>query len=284
MKKFVRIRTKNSTSRPLRRAILTDHWAICRLGSVTETEDTGLGHLNPIEVNTVESIRNSRDKIRMKTCFSKKKVPQAIAWYPCSQIQDSDQYRHCVNLLQDKDRDLAPTSTKDLPYPIVIKRIYGFQGRGMKLVNNPEEFNTWLDRHPDLDGWYFEQYHNYAREYRLHVSSSDGVFLSWRKLRLKTSTERWFFNSQNCEWYGEQHQLFDKPKSWKKMCIAAVKALKSCGLDIGAVDIRVQSNRNDDPKFIVCEINSAPALGEVGVEKYKKVIKNIINLKANERT
>jgi len=258
MRKFVRIRTKNSTSRPLRKAILTDHWAICRLGSVTETEDTGLGHLNPIEVNTTESIRNSRDKIRMKSCFRKLRIPQASWWT--------------------FDKKIDPIK---LPYPIVIKRIYGFQGRGMKLISTPDEFRFWLDRHPDLDGWYFEQYHNYAREYRLHVSSSDGVFLSWRKLRLKTATERWFFNSQNCEWYGEQHKLFDRPKSWDKMCRAAVKALKSCGLDIGAVDIRVQSNRNDDPQFIVCEINSAPALGELGVERYKEVIANIINKKAN---
>jgi len=54
-------------------------------------------------------------------------------------------------------------------------------------------------------------------------------------------------------------------------------AVRSVGLDIGAVDIRVQGRNN--PDYIVCEVNSAPQLGEVGIEHYRREITNIINNK-----
>uniref|UniRef100_A0A6M3LRT8 ATP-grasp domain-containing protein n=1 Tax=viral metagenome TaxID=1070528 RepID=A0A6M3LRT8_9ZZZZ len=281
MKKFVRIRTRNSTARPLRRSILVDDWAVCRLGSLTATEDCFDTPRKVTEVNTVDAIQNSRSKLRMKECFAEKKVPQADAWTYCGQIYGDDQYRYSMNRLQFTDRDLAPTNISELSYPLVAKRVFGFQGRGMRLLSNVGEMRNFIDSHNDLSGWLFEVHHNYSREYRLHVGKGVGVFLSWRKLRRRNATERWFFNSENCEWYGEQHGLFDKPKVWKAMCKAARDALSSTGLEIGAVDIRVQSNTQDDPKFIVCEINSAPALAELGIELYKDVIRKIINKKKN---
>jgi hypothetical protein len=273
MKKWVRIRTANSTARPLRRAILTDNWAICRLGSLTAIEDcfeTPKGRV--IEVNTIDAIQNSRSKLRMKDCFATKSVPQADGWT----TRDGKEFHP---IFDDSLCEGMMTSNM-LPYPLVAKRVFGFQGRGMRLINSIDEMREFIDSHHDLSGWLFEVYHNYAREYRLHVATKVGVFLSWRKLRRRDATERWFFNSDNCEWYGTGHAMFDQPKCWKAMCKAAVDALESTGLDLGAVDIRVQSNTQDDPKFIVCEINSAPALGEVGVEMYKDVIKKIIEYKA----
>jgi glutathione synthase/RimK-type ligase-like ATP-grasp enzyme len=285
MKKFVRIRTRNSTARPLRRSILVDDWAVVRLGSLTPNdvikEESGIPWgARLIEINTPDSIENSRSKLRMKDCFATKKVPQADWWVPMTYNNG----RNMDIVPEGNDYDNRPTPINRLPYPILAKRVFGFQGRGMKLLQNETELIAWLREHSNLGGWFFEVYHNYAREYRLHVGRKVGVFLSWRKLRRRDATERWFFNSENCEWYGEQHAMFDTPKCWKAMCKAAVDALTSTGLDIGAVDIRVQSNTQDDPKFIVCEINSAPALGEVGVEKYKEVIKTIIDYKKNGRS
>ena len=262
MKRFAQIRTKNSTSRPLRRSILTDHFAVVRLGSLTPTDycfrqpRTGV-----IEINTIDAIQNSRSKLRMKACFAKGKVPQSEWWI------NTDQLTHDENLT----------------YPLVAKRVFGFQGRGMSLIANENELHSWIREHLNWpsNGWYFEKFYNYAREYRLHVSKASGVFLAWRKLRTKDATDRWFFNSTNSTWVGENHKLFDRPHSWKKMEKAAIAALNSTGLDIGAVDIRVQSNTNKHPKFIVCEINSAPALGDEGIEYYKIEIASLINKKAN---
>ena len=69
------------------------------------------------------------------------------------------------------------------------------------------------------------------------------------------------------------------------MCEAACNCLEATGLDMGAVDIRVQSNREgnrNSHRFIVCEINSAPALGQDGVVEYRKVIKKLIKIKTDE--
>jgi glutathione synthase/RimK-type ligase-like ATP-grasp enzyme len=202
----------------------------------------------------------------MKDCFKELKVPQAT-WWPCmADVYDA----------QKKGK---------LEYPIVIKRVFGFQGKGMSLISNEKELNAWHNEHPGTGkgDWFAETFYYYSREYRLHVAASTGVFLSWRKLRTKKAKDRWFFNSINSNWVGEQHELFDRPSCWKAMEKAACDALKATGLDIGAVDIRVQSNKQTSPKFIVCEINSAPALGDLGVEKYKEVITKLINTKANAK-
>lgn len=265
MKKFAQIRTKNYTSKPLRKSIITDRSTIIRLGSTTPIEKAFRKPKDPkdiIEINTVEAINNSRSKLLMKTCFSNGKVPQAEWW-----------------------RDKGFLCTRDdIKFPLVVKRVFGFQGRGMELINNLKELDAWLSNHSDWDinGWYFEKFYNYAREYRLHVSKTNGVFLSWRKLRTNEATNRWFFNSTNSNWVSEDNELFDKPKCWDKMKKAALDALICTKLDIGAVDIRVQSNNQEDPKFIVCEINSAPALGEVGINKYKEELEKLIKSKINE--
>jgi len=252
-----RIRTKNPSAKPLRASIITNKRAIVRLGSLTPLGKVFPNRRDVVEINTVEAIQNSRGKIRMKDCFSKLDIPQA-EWWSFEKEFDSNKF----------------------PYPIVLKRIFGFKGHGMALINNKKEFDSWYSQHKNHHDYFIEKFYNYAREYRIHVASGNiGCFMSWRKLRRQDSKERWFFNSSNCNWVSDQHELFDKPKCWKQMEAAAICCIKSTGLDIGAVDIRVQSNEHDNPKFIVCEINSAPALGEIGIIKYKEIITNLINSK-----
>ncbi len=250
MKKFAKIRTSNFSAKPLRKSVLADRPVIVRLGSLTPTAKIFPTQRDIMEINTIEAIENSRNKLRMKDCFNNQKIPQAEWWTFDKEIKGSK-----------------------LPYPIVIKRICGFQGRGMELIEDNDTFVNWMRTHRDLSGWFIEKFYNYAREYRLHVASGIGVFMSWRKLRTSAATERWFFNSANSVWVGPENELFDKPSCWNKLEKAATDCLTATGLDIGAVDIRVQSKNSH---FIVCEINSAPALGNYGIEKYKEVIKQLI--------
>jgi glutathione synthase/RimK-type ligase-like ATP-grasp enzyme len=258
MKRFVRVRTRNFTARPLRQSILVDNLAVVRLGSLTPTGRIFPTQRDVVEINTVDAIQNSRNKLLMKDCFAKLKIPQAEWWT--------------------FDKKL---NTTDLPYPLVIKRIYGFQGRGMELVHNSEEMNNWISHHPNKEEWFIEKFFNGSREYRLHVAKGIGCFMTWRKLRTKEATERWFFNSVNSNWVGEEHELFDKPSNWLKLVKVATDCLEATGLDIGAVDIRIQSSKEENPKFIICEINSAPALGDYGITVYREIIKQLIKNKRN---
>jgi len=130
----------------------------------------------------------------------------------------------------------------------------------------------------DKSQWYAEAMANYAAEYRLHVTK-DGCFMAWRKLRKADTPEdrRWYFNSDHCNWVGEEHELFNKPSNWDKMIEDSVKALVSTGLDIGSIDLRCQSPKRQDPDYKVIEVNSAPSLGEHGIEIYNAELIKIIN-------
>ena len=259
---FAQVRTKNPSAAPLRRSIFVNRRAVVRLGSRTATEQCFPGRRDIIEVNTVSSIENSRDKLRMKECFSRFDVPQAEWWVALNN----------TNYLRDtRDHD---TLINALPYPLVGKQIVGFKGHGMQLIENETQLREFIRTHDNR--YFIENFYNYAREYRIHATS-DHSFLAWRKLRRSDAEQRWFFNSTNCNWVGEDHDLFQRPNNWDELCNSAVMAVRAVGLDIGAVDIRVQSRNN--PEYIVCEVNSAPQLGDIGIEHYRREITNIINNK-----
>lgn len=264
MKQFkqrtVRIRTKNPTSNPLRKAILVPFKAVCRLGSRTATRDVFPASERVVECNTVQSIENSRNKLRMKECFATQNIPQATMYHGPF----------------DHQRILDHFHITSPDFQLVGKMICGFQGHGMTLINNRTELEQWCRTHSPQN-YFIELFYNYGREYRLHATR-DSVFLSWRKLRSHDAAERWFFNSHNCNWVGEGNQLFNKPANWEELCRTARTAISSTGLDIGAVDIRVSSQ--DTTQFIVCEVNSAPALGDVGIEAYREQIKSVLIKKA----
>jgi glutathione synthase/RimK-type ligase-like ATP-grasp enzyme len=253
----VRIRTKNYTAAPLKRAIFVPFLSVARLGSHTPTHEIFPLARDITECNTVNAVLNSSNKLRMKECFNKYNIPQAD-WYHGS-FSDINKIKKHFNISEE--------------YQLVGKAINGFQGRGMVLINNDKELKAFCSTHSP-EYFFIERFYNFAREYRLHATQ-DKVFLSWRKLRQQNATERWFFNSQNCNWVGERHGLFNKPANWDKLCNAACNAIKVVGLDIGAVDIRIQSSGRD-PQFIICEVNSAPALAEEGIEKYREQIKEIL--------
>lgn len=106
-----------------------------------------------------------------------------------------------------------------------------------------------------------------------------GVFLTWRKLRRNDTPEeqRWFFNNQTCNWVSEQHELYNKPKTYDKICDECLKALNSVGLQIGACDVRV----NKDGEFIIVEINSAPSMSIKTTIAYKAELTKLITNKIN---
>ena len=241
--------------------------SIVRLGSRTPLKEAfpqSYTSKRIIEVNTVQAIENSRSKLLMKACFANTGVPQS-RWFTGG-----------LSSLRASNGDLM--NLNDLPYPILAKKICGFKGHGMVKIDSVEEMNTFLQKR--LPDYYYEQYFNGSAEYRIHVTA-DGCFMAWRKLRKADTPDdrRWYFNSDHCNWVGETHSLFNKPSNWDDMIAASVNALNAVGLDIGSVDLRCQSPKIKNPAFMVIEINSAPSLGEQGVNKYREEIARIINKK-----
>jgi carbamoylphosphate synthase large subunit len=267
----IKLRSKNPSAADLRTrlaGVRTVKPYVVRLGSRTPLST----FKNPVyrgamEINTIESIENSRSKLRMKNCFEDPEDGHGVrqsAWYTFE-----------GGIISTGSAGEKQSVAKNLlPYPIVIKQICGFKGHGMVKCETIEELDAWLENH-STSGYYIEEFKNFAKEYRLHATQNE-VILSWRKLRRADATERWFFNSSNCNWVNEEHEMFAKPACWNLMCEHAIRAIRATGLSIGAVDVRVKSGGNKLEDFIVLEVNSAPELGEVGTEAYFNVITKMI--------
>jgi len=279
-KKYTRFRPQIRSRHPSHKILrvkgelpLLPFRAVIRFGSNTELGDTRQKGGRRIELNTVQAIANSSNKKRMKQCFKAGDVRTAI-WYT---------YRN-GNLYDEINERIV--TLEELEFPIIAKKHFGSKNKGNIKLDSLEEYKTYIKEN-SLNNVIFEKFYNFAREYRLHVTE-DGCFYTCRKM-IKRDTpddQKWFKNSQNCVWMLETNDLFDKPANWNDVVKESVKALISVGLDFGAVDLRIQSSKeNKYPSFIVIEINSAPSFGDdsanaIVTQKYKEILPKLLYKKS----
>jgi len=257
------IRSRHPSHAGLRRALpKLPFRSVIRMGSLTALDDAATLNGTRVELNSAESIKNSSSKLKMKQCFTGASVKTA-EWIRVQTLKEV--------------KDWAKE------YPIVAKSHFGSRGNGNTLLKSEAEVDSWA-RNKDLTNYIFEKYYNYNKEYRLHVSA-DGCFYTCRKMlkqEFKDTPNSWQRHDDNCVWILEDNPSFDRPNNWYDIVTHCVKALKSCGLDFGACDLRVQNNTDKDgtrratPDFIVVEINSAPSFGQVTLAKYKEVLPQLL--------
>jgi glutathione synthase/RimK-type ligase-like ATP-grasp enzyme len=255
------VRSRHPSHSPFRRELeLLPFRSLIRFGSTTEVEDGK----KRVELNSIDAIRNSSSKLLMKRCFRDSNVKTAN-W--SESISDVDNI------------------SENWKFPIVAKSHFGSRGEGNFLLSTRAEFDAWT-KGKTLSHYIFEKFYNYNREYRLHVNE-EGCFYTCRKmLRSDTPNDKsWFRNDSNSVWILETNPSFDKPTNWDKIILESIKALKSVGLDFGAVDLRIQSAKDkkgkvkEEPDFIIVEINSAPSMGDVTLVKYKKTLPRMLKKK-----
>lgn len=253
--------------------------SIVRLGSTTDEPDTVTNGGRRIECNTIEAVQTASNKLRMKRAFNDNEVKTAD-WYTIHEIGGG----HDIRVEFNPDLNI---SLSELTFPIIAKHIYGSRNNGNVKLDTLEELEDWIPG-KTLSNYIFEKFYNYSREYRLHVTS-DGCFYTCRKM-LKRDVEedqRWFRNDSNSVWMIEDNELFDKPVNWDDVIEHSARALNAVGLDIGAVDLKIQSRFDskdrvrESPDFIVLEINSAPSFGEITAEKYINEIPKVLIKKHN---
>lgn len=254
----LRIRSRHPSHSILRRNknLMFDEPVVYRLGSTSESPITK-------EINSIESIRVSSNKFKMKEAFKANNVQSTEFYY----------------------KNEVP---KDV-FPIIAKKQFGSKGKGMVKIDDLETLNSFLDG--DTRGYYFEKYFNGSREYRLHVSEL-GCFYACRKLRKNDAEDRWYFNSNNCVWYTEKEQILDdagnfvsfsdvdnprfsKPSNWEEVVKQCQEAIKAVGLDVGAVDVRMSSKGD----FRILETNSAPSFGNITSQMYIDHLPKLIQKK-----
>ena len=255
--KHLIVRSRNISCKPLKE-IVVSRPTIFRMGSVTPT-NLITKCKNPIEINSVNACRLSGNKILMKKRFKHAKVSIA-EWFTLSDhnVQKVDYYLNKWN-------------------KIIIKHKHSSQGNGIYLITNIEEYLNWFYNDcVDIHSYIFERYYPYSKEYRIHVTKN-GYFSASRKMLKNDAEVRWHRHSNNSVWIKENNPLFDKPSNWDIIVKDCISALKSLGLDIAAFDVKTQTAKYENPKFIILESNSAPALGENTLEKYKQELLMIIN-------
>lgn len=225
-----------------------------------------LGSLNSplypvdLEINSVESIENTMNKLRMKQLFEKNGV-HSPKFY---EIEDIDKLK------------------SEISFPVLAKRTFRSRGIGMKKIDTMEEFEQFLktsiinNSYNKKNPYYLEIFKNYVREYRIHVSIAGGYFYSCRKMLKNSATQQennWYRNDSNSVWVREENSLFNKPETWDDIIKDCQLARESLGLDICALDVKVNKAGN----WLILEANSAPSFGSVTSEKYKSELQKIIH-------
>ena len=245
--------------------------SVIRFGSSTEIEDTTAKGGNRIEINTVNAIKISANKLLMKQKFAE------------AGVRTANWRQHC-----------PIEGLTDLEFPIVAKAHYGSKGKGNTLLKTHEEYLEWTSG-KNLSNYIFEKFMNFGHEFRLHVTE-DGCFYTCRKALKQDVSEdqKWRRHDDICVWFLETNENFHKPNSWNDIVSDCVKALKAVGADLLSFDVRVQTPRDKDgnlrpyQEYILLECNSASSMdngtGEVSVcaQKYIDEIPKIIIRKAKQ--
>lgn len=253
MVRFLRIRSKNDTANALRKQVIVPGNAVLRLGSVTPNEEIFKRNLDHVfELNTVEACKNSGSKKIMKKLFIDNEV--ITAEYALLENLNVDEWEF---------------------FPAIIKHYRSSKGEGIFFIKNRDELIEFMRSH-DIAQYLIEKYYTYSKEYRLHLYKGECFYTCRKMLKNDTPEENRFHrHDNNSVWILEENELFAKPANWNEIVAECDKAMKAVGLDIGAIDIKVQSKNLVDPKFIILETNSAPSLGEITTQKYIELLNSI---------
>lgn len=268
------VRSRHKTHNPLRKLLPKFPLSVViRLGSTTPLKEKFA-----IQINSIQGIQASSNKLLMKKAFR-----DAGANTPVFSTYD---FERCLS--EDGLSIYFPQTDMFLKFPIIAKSIYGSRNKGNTMIKKWDDFLAW-EKNRNYSNYIFEEFINYVREYRLHVSLVSGCFYTCRKM-LKSETpedQRWFRNDSNCVWIMEENPLFDKPLNFSNIVDECKSCLMTLRLDFAAFDVKVASGTDSEgrqvykPRYIIIESNSAPSFGGVTLEKYLVELPKIINAKIN---
>lgn len=247
------IRSKNHSCRPLASTVVPCN-VIVRFGSTTPTEQI-TNKRGVLELNTPEACRLSGNKISMKKKFIEAGVKTAEYF-----------------TLKERYTPLSIKRYFQQFGTIIAKHKHSSKGNGIYLLENYSDFREFR-RGKDVTQYVFEKYYKYNKEYRLHISKN-GCFYTCRKMLKRDAEDRWHRHDSNSVWILEENPSFDKPRNWNQIIADCQKAREALGLDLVAFDVKCETQK-PRPDWIILESNSAPALGEVGIQKYREEINRL---------
>lgn len=176
---------------------------------------------------------------------------------------------------------------------IVAKRVNHSRGRGMYRINGLEAFNS-RSLNPivfDQEQYYFEEYVDCNREWRIHVSQyQDNEVIAYRKCLRQEYVDEWreseevdkpwIRNMDTC--YYKLDSNGDKQPWWDDMVAECKRAIEVLGMDIAGIDIG-ENTKVEGGDFYIYEVNSACGMEENTREHYEQAIETIIDAKARKK-
>lgn len=232
----LRVFSPNKSCAPLRN-IPFNQRVLLRLGSTTPL----VSKYKYLEINTIEGIRISANKIRMKQAF------------------DAAGISHSEWIHSSNKKDILDFVIK---HKIVIaKHYHSSKGQNIYYIDSIETLND-LCNNININDFVFEKYYFFPNEYRLHVNVNHGCFYACKKVLIQDADVQWHKHADNSVFVllTEKHKL---PECWNNIIDDCVKALKQMNLTIACFD--VLSSNND---YIIVESNTAPALAINGLTYY----------------
>jgi D-alanine-D-alanine ligase-like ATP-grasp enzyme len=229
-----------------------------RFGSTTDVGD--------IKLNPVEAVNNSSNKITMKGLLTNS---TRFATF------NGDNWEFEGDIIT---RD---TLLDTINYPVLRKLNNRSRGQGMRKYDNREELDEAINaielRYNSNNPYYLEEFHNYAKEYRIHSSVLTPCFYSCRKALKREHAGEYFKNDSNSCWFmqyrnDELSEDFRQPNNWDEITQACHISLNALGLHIAAFDVIVANNG----RFKILESNSAPSMAPVVAEKYIEELSKIV--------
>jgi glutathione synthase/RimK-type ligase-like ATP-grasp enzyme len=149
---------------------------------------------------------------------------------------------------------------EEFGFPILGRKRYHARGTDIQLCLQRRDFRNLMD--------YYVQYIPTVREYRLHVVGDEVIRVQGKFLDFPTHSLPWVRN------YTTGYRFRGPRKRLKKERLTmAVNAVKSLGLDFGAVDLIVA----DDGLGYVLEVNTAPSCSPMTATEYILAIGKLIN-------
>jgi hypothetical protein len=151
-------------------------------------------------------------------------------------------------------------------FPCVGRTAHHERGKGFFYCENDRDVRRARER----GAIYFSDYYPKTKEYRIHVAGGK-VLLFSEKLHTEPyrSSQTHVWNRRNgytfrhlyrSDWL-ENDVLMDMQRSCKD-------AMELIGLDFGAFDVLAYPTTHSLPPFAICELNTAPSLSPLALEKY----------------
>lgn len=243
----LRVFSPNSSCAPLRNVLFRQR-VLLRLGSTTPL----VSKYKYLELNTVEGVKTSGNKISMKRAFDRAGIVHS-EWICSTKRADIYSFFNKHKIL-------------------IAKHKHSSKGKNIYYIDNLETLES-VCNNVNIQDFVFEKYYFFPSEYRVHIDVNHGCFYACKKVLKPDAEVQWHKHADNSVFVLIKKD-FKVPACWEKMINDCIKVLKQMKLTIACFDVLCS-----DDKYIIVESNTAPSLASYGITYYSNHLKKYYDIR-----